>query len=146
MAGACNIYFDGGAKPNPGKLEYCVVIMDGNIDIDVQHLDEIGTNNEAEWLGLYCALVKAEKWKFQKIKIHGDSRNIIMQISGAWKMKESSKFYEVWKECNELVKKFENIEFVHVPREKNIAGMALEKFLRGGTITNDGLDAFTSEL
>lgn len=47
------IFFDGGCRPNPGRIEAAVVVR------GVPHLfDDLGhgNNSDAEWLALICAL------------------------------------------------------------------------------------------
>jgi len=85
------IYTDGGARNNPGPAGAGVVIMDGGRVIAElkQYLGE-QTNNWAEYEALALALQEAKRRKLQgrSIEIRMDSKLVIEQIAGNWKVKE----------------------------------------------------------
>jgi ribonuclease HI len=74
------IFFDGGCRPNPGRIETAVVVR------GVSHLfDDLGhgTNSDAEWLALICALELAQSLSLTNIELIGDAREVIQQAQSA---------------------------------------------------------------
>jgi len=120
------IYTDGGARGNPGPAALGVYIEDEN----KKELARIGkrlgdtTNNIAE----YSAIVEAMSWavenkqkkKIESISLFMDSQLAFSQLSGIYKIKNSS--------IRDLVFKIRQLEqelnvpvfYNHIPREKNI--------------------------
>lgn len=121
-----SIYTDGGARGNPGPAALGVYIEDEN----KKELARIGkrlgdtTNNIAE----YSAIVEAMSWavgnkqkqKIESISLFMDSQLAFSQLSGIYKIKNSS--------IRDLVFKIRQLEqelnvpvfYNHIPREKNI--------------------------
>ncbi|KAJ9145825.1 hypothetical protein P3X46_028158 [Hevea brasiliensis] len=56
--------------------------------------------------------------KVRKLKVYGDSALIIYQVKGEWQTKDS-KLIPYQKNILELIKKFEEISFTHLSRDKN---------------------------
>lgn len=82
-------WFDGSAKPNPGKIKIGGYIQDeaGKTIEEFSDRKGRGTNNLAEYLALYriCVLVSVHGIKC--IEIKGDSQLIINQVNGDSKCK-----------------------------------------------------------
>jgi ribonuclease HI len=114
-----SITFDGGAQPNPGPASYAYVIKENN-KILYKGYEKFGidTNNVAEYRGLIEALKKCFELKIDDLDIKGDSKLVVMQSQGLWKVKaENLKKYN--SEARELIKKFKSIKISWVPREQN---------------------------
>lgn len=114
-----SITFDGGAQPNPGPASYAYVIKESN-KIIYKGFEKFGedTNNVAEYKGLIEALKKCLELNLDNIEIKGDSKLVVMQSQGLWKVKaENLKKYNL--EAKELIKKFKSIKISWVPREQN---------------------------
>lgn len=116
------IYFDGGCKPNPGKMEVGVV-FDGS----TKHHDDYGqgTNNQAEWLALIWAMGLAEERGLQDITLVGDSKLVIMQASGKWKCNQPE-LQVFLADFQKRKTSFQAVNLVHVRRHLNLAGIYLE--------------------
>lgn len=74
------IFFDGGCRPNPGRIEAAVVVR------GVPHLfDDLGhgTNSDAEWLALICALELTQSLCLTDIELIGDALEVIQQAQTA---------------------------------------------------------------
>ena len=78
------VFFDGGCRPNPGPIEAAVVMR------GVTHVFDdlgVGSNSDAEWLALVCALELAQSTGLANIELIGDAREVIGQanlaLSGA---------------------------------------------------------------
>ncbi len=78
------------------------------------------TNNVAE----YTALIKALEWlaanelQSSAVKVIGDSKLVISQIGGQYKVK-SKRILPLYHRARELKESFRNLEFRLVPREEN---------------------------
>ena len=79
------IFFDGGCRPNPGRMEIAVVAA-GEVHI-VQDLGQ-GTSEEAEWLALIHALriapaFGANTTRTTGIVLMGDAVGVVRQVNGS---------------------------------------------------------------
>ena len=74
------VYFDGGCRPNPGRIEAAVVARGVTY-----FLDDLGsgTSGDAEWLALQAALEIAQTLGAQDFELVGDSANVIAQANGS---------------------------------------------------------------
>ena len=74
------LFFDGGCRPNPGRIEAAVVVR------GVAHMfDDLGhgTNSDAEWLALICALELAQSLDLGDVVFMGDAAEVIQQANSA---------------------------------------------------------------
>lgn len=137
------IYSDGGSRGNPGHAAYGFIIYDDQKQIiykDGKYI-EIATNNQAEYQGVVNALKYLcnyyEKNKIKtniKITIFLDSKLIVEQMNGNYKIKNEGLKPVYW-EIRELIIKLGGmVSFIHIPREKNkeadkIVNIAIDKKL-----------------
>jgi ribonuclease HI len=117
------IYTDGGARNNPGPAGAGVVILEGETMILElkKFLGEKQTNNWAEYEAVYLALTEVKRLGLasRAIEARLDSKLVVEQLMGRWKIKEPS-LKEQWSKVRLLMQEsFPNIKFVYVPREKN---------------------------
>lgn len=120
---------DGACEPdNPGgHLGMGSLIKDSDKKIEFANSayrapHENNTNNVAEYGSLYFLLKYFidSKLTDKKIIVYGDSKLVISQMSGKWKIKESeAKYLAGAKLCREMVKQFSDIKFEWIPRDKN---------------------------
>lgn len=118
------IYFDGGARNNPGPAAVGVVIYDKN-DNKIDEISEyIGTqtNNIAEYTALDRGLDLARKYKVRyninRIMIYTDSKLVHNQIKRIWKVKDED-IAEIHKKITRKLKEYELVDLRLVPREEN---------------------------
>ena len=119
-------YFDGACEPtNPGG--HCTdsfVIYENDKRI-YEYTEYIGSgpgmsNNVAEYQGVYNAL----KYLIQhnlaknKINIYGDSKLVINQMKGIWRIKQGL-YKPIAFKTLQLKQSFSNIYFDWIPRERN---------------------------
>ncbi len=74
------VFFDGGCRPNPGRIEAAVVVR------GVVHLfDDLGSgsNSDAEWLALIRALELSRSLGLTDIELIGDAVEVIRQANRA---------------------------------------------------------------
>ena len=121
------IYFDGGARPNPGMIETGIMVR--GIFHHSQGLGP-GDSNMAEWLALLRALQLAAKHGERNVILIGDSALIINQAKGLWPCRNSA-LQGYYAEFVGLAGNFDRIRLRHVGRSHNLAGIALDNLRHG---------------
>lgn len=116
------IYSDGGSRGNPGPSAAGYVIYNQFQEILKSGGSYIGitNNNQAEYMGVLLALQAAQDYADSNdtLLCHIDSSMVVNQLNGIYKIKNR----ELWpfnQQIQELVGKFRQVRFKHVPREKN---------------------------
>ena len=120
---AFKLFFDGGCRPNPGRMETAVVARGTTHHrADLGH----GTNNDAEWLALLHAVEVAMSLGDRDIVLVGDSALVLHQAKGVWPCRSEAlrAHRDVFLT---LAPAFASIKFRHVGRSHNLAGIALER-------------------
>ncbi|HYX38021.1 MAG: ribonuclease HI family protein [Pseudobdellovibrionaceae bacterium] len=80
------IYFDGGSRGNPGPAAGAAfTAYDGGHE-RVCYM-ESATNNEAEYRGLLMAIELAQSLGLTRLELLGDSKLVVMQVTGEWQVK-----------------------------------------------------------
>lgn len=114
------VYSDGGARGNPGPAGYGAYICDGqgNPLIEAAGYIDHTTNNVAEYNGLILALeTVASLDDAPMVLVRADSRLVVNQMQGNWKIKDRN--------IAQLVAKAQSIihpmmvSYEWVPRERN---------------------------
>jgi len=121
----CKGYFDGSSKGNPGPAQCGWAVLDDQesiVDHESRTASEDRTNNYAEYMGLIELLKYLTKDKqITHIEIFGDSKLVIMQVTGQWKCK-SANLKPLWKHAVILYEWLTSKKYVlltWIPREKN---------------------------
>ena len=131
------LQFDGACRGNPSNLLGlgCVIINNGDVSYINNKCLELrnGTNNEAEYYALIEGLQMALENNLECIHVEGDSKLIINQMIGTYKVKAEN-LLPLHKEAMELSKRFRIITFNHIKRELNkqadkLANSALEVYM-----------------
>ncbi|XP_074266902.1 uncharacterized protein LOC141590194 [Silene latifolia] len=115
-----DIYFDGASS----SMGYGVGIL--LISPKGEHLDFLATNNAAEYEAYLLGLRSAISLNIKRLLVHGDSSLVINQVTGSWNIKSNS-LAPYQAKIEELEKYFEEIHYVHLPREENQFTDALSK-------------------
>ncbi len=112
------LYIDGASKGNPGKAGAGIAILKDGKEIFKEGIF-LGTktNNEAEYSALLHGLKKAKELGIKNLKIFSDSKLIVNQINGNYKIK-NQRLKNFYTEIIKLLKNF-NYEINYIPREKN---------------------------
>ncbi len=76
------------------------------------------TNNEAEYRALIEGLKAVGEWKPDRVEIYLDSKLVVEQMNGAWKIK-AQELMPLHREARELLKQFPAVRIAHVDRSKN---------------------------
>ena len=81
------IYFDGGCRPNPGRMEAAIVARG-----ETRFYDDLGfgTSSDAEWTALRLALQLAQALGVPDFELIGDCANVIRQANGLAKCRTSA--------------------------------------------------------
>jgi len=111
---------DGGSRGNPGHAAYGAVLKDaGTGQVIAEDGSPIGfaTNNVAEYSGLIAGLKLAEEFAPEaEIEVRMDSKLVVEQMSGRWKIKHSD-MKPLALEANRLAPF--GTTYTWVPREQN---------------------------
>ncbi len=140
MTHLISIHSDGASRGNPGEAGAGIVV-----EADKKHYLAVylgnKTNNEAEYLAVLSSLlqlpqlftidVKKQPLTSLEVNYYLDSKLVVEQLSGRWKIKDS-RMKQMAEKCHSQIKKLGlNVSFLHVPREENteadhLANLAIE--------------------
>jgi ribonuclease HI len=120
------VFTDGAARGNPGPAGLGVVIEDEH-GMRLRGLHRwlgVATNNEAEYHALIEGLKAVAEWKPDRLEVYLDSKLVVEQVNGRWKVKEA-RLQALQSKAKELLAGFPEVEIRHVERERNKAADAL---------------------
>ncbi len=120
-------YTDGGSRGNPGSAgSGAVCFLNSEKLFEIKKPLGIQTNNFAEYEAVILTLQKLLKENLHNeiVEIKADSKLVVEQLSGNWKVKNENIKPQFCK-ANELLNKFLNVSFIHIPREENKLADAL---------------------
>ncbi len=116
------IYTDGGARGNPGPAGAGAIAYDGEkVAFEMKkYLGPKQTNNYAEYEAVALALTEAKERGFGRrpVEIRMDSKLVVEQVLGNWKIKEPT-LKPLAAKVHMLLKEFSGFTFTYVPREQN---------------------------
>ena len=114
------VFFDGGARGNPGPAAYGYVLESEDGHVLAAHGEAIGraTNNVAEYSGLVAGLAKAADVGVRELEVVSDSELLVKQMRGEYKVKNEA-LRELWEEASDLEKKFGRVRYTAVRRAHN---------------------------
>ncbi|CAB4330757.1 unannotated protein [freshwater metagenome] len=131
---------DGASRGNPGHASYGAVVRHGETgEVVAERAAVLGhaTNNVAEYSGLIAGLTAvAEIDKDAIVEVRMDSKLVVEQMSGRWKIKNPG-MRKLALEAREILP-FANLTFTWIPRDDNkhadaLANEALDTHLAGGS-------------
>ena len=113
-------YTDGGSRGNPGPSAAGGVIFSPEHKqlAEVSKYLGVRTNNYAEYTSLIITLEKCILLNIKNIEVFMDSKLVIEQLNGKWKVKNES-LKILFNEVKELLKSFQQFSFKHIKREFN---------------------------
>lgn len=118
---------DGGSRGNPGPAGSGAVVIDGDtgeVLVEVAKFIGTATNNVAEYSALLAGLTQAlELNSTAKILVRMDSKLVIEQMAGSWKIKHPD-MIKLASDTQALVRG-KNITWSWIPREQNSRADAL---------------------
>jgi ribonuclease HI len=94
----------------------------------------VATNNEAEYNALIDGLKAVSEWKPDRLEIYLDSKLVVEQVNGRWKVKEA-RLQSLQTKAKELLAAFPEVEIKHVERVRNkgadaLANMAIDEHVK----------------
>ncbi|MFQ5513003.1 MAG: ribonuclease HI family protein [Myxococcota bacterium] len=116
------VYTDGAARGNPGPAGAGVHIEDETgaaLDEASLYLGE-ATNNVAEYRALLLGLERAGTLGAARVEIRADSELVVRQMTGQYRVRNPA-LQVLHRRARELERGFERVDYVHVPREQNLA-------------------------
>jgi ribonuclease HI len=90
----------------------------------ISHPLGIQTNNYAEYMGVILALEKALTLGAREVELVLDSKLIVEQLSGRWKVKHPA-IRLLAARAMELLRQFDHWSLRHEPRENNVQADAM---------------------
>ncbi|GAA3822675.1 bifunctional RNase H/acid phosphatase [Nocardioides panacisoli] len=133
---------DGGSRGNPGPAAYGAVLKDaetGAVIAEDGTSIGVATNNVAEYSGLIAGLkLAAEHAPNADIAVRMDSKLVVEQMSGRWKIKHPD-MRPLALEAKRLLPPMRDVSFTWIPREQNkhadrLANEALDGKRSGVTV------------
>lgn len=112
---------DGGSRGNPGPAGYGAVVWSGDHrTVLAESKQAIGraTNNVAEYRGLIAGLEDALNLGATDVSVFMDSKLVVEQISGRWKVKHPD-LVELHALARSVAAQFRRINYSWIPREQN---------------------------
>jgi ribonuclease H / adenosylcobalamin/alpha-ribazole phosphatase len=97
---------------------------DGQVVAEVAEGIGVATNNVAEYTAAIRGLERARELGATRVLLRSDSRLLIEQLAGRWKVKNAT-LQVLHHEARSLIKGFEEVRFEHVRRERNVQADAL---------------------
>ena len=97
---------------------------DGKVVAEIAEGIGVATNNVAEYTAAIRGLERARELGATRILLRSDSRLLIEQLAGRWKVKNAT-LQVLHHEARSLIKGFEEVRFEHVRRERNVQADAL---------------------
>jgi len=118
------IYTDGASRGNPGKSAFAFIFVK-NGKVILLRAEYIGktTNNVAEYKAIISALSEAVNRSIKKVLLTSDSKLVISQIKGMYKIK-ALHLKKLNEKVKGLVPKFEIVGFKNIPRENRFISIA----------------------
>lgn len=123
------LYCDGGSRSNPGPSGLGVAAYDIDVNGKKDCIFEKGvyledcSNNFAEYMALIQGLNYALASDYQHIEMYSDSKLIVEQVSGRWKVKSEDLkdlAHKAMERIRQIRKLGRQLTITWVPREKNV--------------------------
>ncbi len=129
------IFCDGGSRGNPGISAGGAILYDENKKEIARNGIFTGknqTNNFAEYSSLILGMELALTHKITHLTIYMDSKLVIEQMKGNWKIKNIN-IKPLYEKAKSLEESFSEVLFYHIPRENNkiadmIANQVMDKY------------------
>jgi ribonuclease H / adenosylcobalamin/alpha-ribazole phosphatase len=112
---------DGGSRGNPGPAGYGSVVWTadrGAVLAESKQAIGRATNNVAEYRGLIAGLEEAAKIGATEVEVSMDSKLVVEQMSGRWKVKHPD-IAPLHQQATALSDRFDRITYTWIPRAKN---------------------------
>lgn len=140
MSSRVLIEADGGSRGNPGPAGAGALVRDdetGSVLAERSVPLGVATNNHAEYRGLVEGLRAAAELGFRVAEVRMDSKLVVEQMSGRWRIKHEN-LQQLAAEARQLLDRFDEVRLQWVPRADNadadrLANRAMDEQERGGS-------------
>jgi ribonuclease HI len=124
---------DGGSRGNPGPAAIAAVVTDPSGNDLAEAAETIGeaTNNVAEYRALLLGIELAKQLSADEVEFVGDSKLIVEQVKGNWKVKQDH-LRPLHTKVRDALRDLPSWSIRHVKRGENE---------RADQLLNDALDA-----
>ncbi|MBI2436938.1 MAG: reverse transcriptase-like protein [Candidatus Magasanikbacteria bacterium] len=114
------LYTDGGSRGNPGPSATGIVLKDESKKIVSAYGEFLGiqTNNFAEYSAIISGLKKAKALGATEVDCLADSKLVIEQLSGRWKVKHPA-IQKLFVQAYNVASEFKKVTYKHIRREFN---------------------------
>ncbi|HEV7526978.1 MAG TPA: ribonuclease HI family protein [Acidimicrobiia bacterium] len=135
------IFCDGGSRGNPGPSAIGAVVLDPSVDpprrlAEVSECIGVTTNNVAEYRALIAGLEVAAPFGASTVRVRADSKLVIEQVKGTWKVKQPH-LRPLRDQARALLASYAEVDLRHVPRAENFDADALVNAALDAAITGD---------
>ena len=137
------LFTDAGARGNPGPAGIGVVLKDESGEVIGEIAEGIGitTNNVAEYKALIAGLELAREKGVTDIEVYMDSKLVVFQVKGEWKIKNNT-LRPLAVKARHLIDRFDNWALSHVGRDENedadkLANQGMDAALLSGEVEWD---------
>lgn len=135
-----SLFCDGGSRGNPGVAGSGSVLYDESGATLAEIAYVVGSkasNNVAEYHGLLRGLEAAKELGATAVDVNMDSKLVVEQMSGRWKIKHPG-MKELALKARKLASGFEEVTYTWVPRAKNkkadeLSNVAMDAATKDGT-------------
>ena len=126
---------DGGSRGNPGPAGIAAVATDPSGEILAERAETIGkaTNNVAEYRALLLGIELARELGADEVDFVGDSKLIVEQVKGNWKVKQDH-LRPLHTKAKDALRELPKWSIRHVKRDENT---------RADELLNEALDSAT---
>lgn len=120
------LYCDGASRGNPGPASIGFVLYDPGGIVIHELGGAIGraTNNVAEYRALISGLESALEREVRSLEVRLDSQLLVRQVTGEYRVKAAG-LKPLAREAVRLLRSFDEVEVIHVPRDQNKRADAL---------------------
>ena len=124
---------DGGSRGNPGPAGIAAVATDQSGEVLAERSETIGeaTNNVAEYRALLIGIQLAQELGADDVEFVGDSKLIVEQVKGNWKVKQDH-LRPLHTKVKDALRDIDSWSIRHVKRDDNA---------RADELLNEALDA-----
>lgn len=116
------VYTDGGSRGNPGPAGCGVFLVNDSSHTEERRYKYLGiaTNNIAEYTAAYLGISRAIELGATEITLYADSKLVIEQLSGNYKVK-NPELKKIWTDINQKLHEWwGKASFIHIYREENV--------------------------
>jgi ribonuclease HI len=114
-----NVFTDGASRGNPGPSSCAFVIYQSeSVLVEKAEYLGIGTNNQAEYMGIIRALETLTEMKAYDIVVFSDSELVVKQLNKEYQVK-SQQLKKLYHRAQSLIPELFPIQFQHIPRSQN---------------------------